>query len=327
MTESSLDELTAQNVEPFDMGTSGLPGRGVLDIQDVRALSHRSDARGLMRFGAHLAVMTATGFLVWRSMPSPWLLVPAMALHGFTIVTMFAPMHECVHRTAFKSRRLNEIVGWIAGALCFYNFTYYRRYHTWHHRYTQDEERDPELSAPKPRNTRGYLLHISGLPFWYNKPRELVMMATGRMARMPYLAADSRRAVAVSGAAQLGLYLVLLAGSIVARSPVVLFYWFLPALLAEPLLRAILIAEHTGCSLDANGLTNTRTTLTIWPVRLLMWNMPFHAEHHLYPSIPFFRLSHAHDRLRQKLTHLAPSYVAANRDVIQSLGSAEPAST
>ena len=24
-------------------------------------------------------------------------------------------------------------------------------------------------------------------------------------------------------------------------------------------------------------------------VRLLMWNMPFHAEHHLYPFIPFHR--------------------------------------
>ena len=45
---------------------------------------------------------------------------------------------------------------------------------------------------------------------------------------------------------------------------------------------------------DRNGLTNTRTTLTNAAVRLLMWNMPFHAEHHLYPSIPFHRLADAH---------------------------------
>ena len=53
--------------------------------------------------------------------------------------------------------------------------------------------------------------------------------------------------------------------------------------------------------MDRNGLTNTRTTLTNAAVRLLMWNMPFHAEHHLYPSIPFHRLPDAHATLRDRL--------------------------
>ncbi len=98
-----------------------------------------------------------------------------------------------------------------------------------------------------------------------------------------------------------------------------MWYWFLPAVLAQPLLRAILIVEHTGCSTDSDGLTNTRTTLASWPVRFLMWNMPYHAEHHLYPSIPFFCLPQAHDHLRQSFAHVAPSYPAANFDVVRHL--------
>ena len=47
-----------------------------------------------------------------------------MVVHGVTIVTLFAPMHECVHRTAFAWRTANLIVGWIAGVLSFYNSTY-----------------------------------------------------------------------------------------------------------------------------------------------------------------------------------------------------------
>jgi fatty acid desaturase len=97
-------------------------------------------------------------------------------------------------------------------------------------------------------------------------------------------------------------------------------YWLLPALLAEPLLRALLMVEHTGCTLDANGLTNTRSTLASFPVRFLMWNMPFHAEHHLYPSIPFHRLHDAHVRLLGKFKHLSPSYPAANAEVVRTLG-------
>jgi len=52
---------------------------------------------------------------------------------------------------------------------------------------------------------------------------------------------------------------------------------------------------------------------------LLMWNMPYHAEHHLYPSIPFHQLPALHIKVRENLKHIAPSYAAANRAVIQSL--------
>jgi fatty acid desaturase len=103
------------------------------------------------------------------------------------------------------------------------------------------------------------------------------------------------------------------------QSTAPLVYWILPVLLGQPLIRAILIAEHTGCSEGPNGLTNTRTTLTSWPVRLLMWNMPFHAEHHLYPSIPFHALPRAHARIRERLTHLDDGYLKVNRDIRRSL--------
>ena len=93
-----------------------LPGRQALDISIVRALSHRSDLRGAKRIAGHFAAMFLTGALVWWSTHHWALLIPAMILHGFTIVTMFAPMHECVHKTAFKTPWLNDTVGWVAGA-------------------------------------------------------------------------------------------------------------------------------------------------------------------------------------------------------------------
>jgi fatty acid desaturase len=92
----------------------------------------------------------------------------------------------------------------------------------------------------------------------------------------------ARQGTAPSNAFGIGAIVDLLAGavSIALGFRGVLYFWLLPALLAPPLLRALLIVEHTGCSQDGNGLTNTRTTLTSFPIRLLMWNMPYHAEHH-----------------------------------------------
>lgn len=307
-----------QATDAVDMGTAALPGRNVLNIEVIRSLSRRSDFLGAVRFVVHLSIMVATGFLVHLSMQNWWLLIPAMALHGFVIVTMFAPMHECVHRTAFATRIGNEIVGWLAGLLSFYNFTYYRYYHTWHHRYTQDQERDPELMSPKPRTVWEYLWEISAIPFWLYRPSLFIGLAMGRIQKYPFLPASARVSVAVSAALQFSVYVAGLV-SIAMGNHFVWFYWFFPAILGQPLLRAILIAEHTGCTTDSNGLTNTRTTLTNPLVRLLMWNMPFHTEHHLYPSIPFHQLPQAHRVLLEHLVHLAPNYVVANKTIISSL--------
>jgi fatty acid desaturase len=246
------------------------------------------------------------------------LLIPAMALHGTTIVAMFAPMHECVHRTAFASHRLNAVVAWLAGLLSVYNSTFYRYYHGWHHRYTQDPARDPELMFPRAVDFRHYLLEISGYSFWNRRAIDYPMIALGRTERLPFVPASARRRIALSMSAQLLIYAAGL-GSVLVGSPIFLIYWLFPALLATPFLRAYLLAEHTGCSRDRDGLTNTRTTLTVFPIRLLMWNMPFHAEHHLYPTVPFHRLPSLHEAIGKRFAHVAPGYVAVHAEIAESL--------
>lgn len=303
-----------------DMGTASLAGRNALDIAVIRSLSQRSDLQGLLRMAAHLGVMLTTGYLVYRAQSHWYLLIPAMIAHGFTLVTMFAPMHECVHRTAFDSKWMNETFGWVAGLLSFYNFTYYRLYHTWHHRYTQDAERDPELMTPKPRTMWEYFVEISGLSFWLYRPLLFFKMATGQTQAWAFVPDSARKRIAISASAQLAVYVAAII-SIAMGYKFALYEFFLPAILAQPLLRAILITEHTGCSHDENGLTNTRTTLASFPIRLLMWNMPFHTEHHLYPSIPFHHLPEAHRELKTQLAHLAPDYISTNCEIVKSLGS------
>ena len=75
-----------------------------------------------------------------------------------------------------------------------------------------------------------------------------------------------------------------------AGSTLLLWYWVVPALLGQPMLRLYLLAEHSACPRSADMLENTRTTYTNALVRFLAWNMPFHAEHHAWPSIPFHAL-------------------------------------
>ena len=308
----------AETSEIGGMEEAAPAARNLVPPAILAGLSRRSDLRGALRLAAHAGCIGATGVLVWLALPLWYLLIPVMALHGVTIVTLFAPMHECVHRTAFASRAANEIVGWVAGVLSVYNSTFYWHFHSWHHRYTQDPARDPELMFPKATSRFEYLREVSSFNFWFRRALDYPRLALGLVRNLPFMPESARRGVALSMAAQLLIYLAA-AASIAAGFIAVLYFWFLPVLLAQPLLRGMLIAEHTGCSQDRNGLTNTRTTLASFPIRLLMWNMPFHAEHHLYPAIPFHRLPALHREVRASLRHVAPGYVAANREIIETL--------
>src|SRR5690349_5141100 len=95
-----------------------------IEPDELRQLQQRSDARGLLRLLGHVAAIGVAGAVYTlarqRSAPLAAVALCAGAL-GFTLVTMFAAMHETVHRTAFKSRLLNDTVAWFAGLLSFYN--------------------------------------------------------------------------------------------------------------------------------------------------------------------------------------------------------------
>ena len=94
------------------------------------------------------------------------------------------------------------------------------------------------------------------------------------------------------------LYLASYAGlatlSVAAGSVAMFWFWILPAVLGQPMLRLYLLAEHTGCPMVSDMLENSRTVHTTATVRFLAWNMPYHAEHHAHAAIPFHALPRAH---------------------------------
>ena len=98
-----------------------------------------------------------------------------------------------------------------------------------------------------------------------------------------------------------------------------LLYWILPALAGQPFLRLFLHAEHTGCAPSDDMFANTRTTYTNALVRRLTWDMPFHVEHHAYPSVPFHALGRVNRLIRDRIRVGAPGYIAVHRGLLREL--------
>jgi fatty acid desaturase len=290
---------------------------GAIDRAALEALSRRSDTRGVVQFAGHCGALAATATLVTLTTEGPWL-GPALIVHGIVVSFLFAPLHETIHRTAFRGRRLNDAVAWICGAVLVLPPRYFRAFHFAHHRHTQDPARDPELARPKPPSWRQYLWHVSGLPYWYERITTLFHHASGRVSE-DFIQPRARAAVVREARALLAVYAAVALASIASGTWVAVVYWVVPAVLGQPALRLYLLAEHTGCPMVPDMLKNARTTQTTWPLRRLAWNMPYHAEHHAYPALPFHALPAAHRALAPRIAVQAPGYVAVHRDIIATL--------
>lgn len=280
----------------------------VLSGSEVRALSGRSDWHGAAQTGLHFLLILLAGW--WVAVAGPWMILPAMLALGLAQTTLFAPIHETMHLTAFANRRANAVVGWIAAAPSLLNWHFYGVFHLAHHRFTQDPARDPELTPLPPSRLDGYVLRVLGINYWRARWAVLAACWRGDLSAFPYVPEAARARVIAS----VRWMTVTMVGLAVLSAVLVgwwapFAFWIVPQLLGQPFLRLYLLTEHTGCSEDANGLTNTRTTLTNRAMRLLMWNMSFHTEHHLYPSIPFHRLPDAHQATRDRLGVVQDGYV------------------
>ncbi len=274
------------------------------------ALTETSDRAGLRHLAAHGGLILATGALIAARVPFWPLLLP---VQGVLIVFLFTLEHECTHRTPFRSTRLNEWVGRIAGLLLFLPFEWFRAFHLAHHRFTNIPGRDPELAGGKPATAGAWLIHVSGLPFWRANLELLLRLARGR-ERAPFLTERALPRMEREARAMLGLYA--LAGLTLIWSPVLLWVWLVPILMGQPFLRLYLLAEHGDCPFVANMFENTRTTFTNRIVRFLAWNMPYHVEHHVFPAVPFHRLPELHELMREELKVTADGYATFTRDYL-----------
>ena len=85
---------------------------------------------------------------------------------GLLLVSLFAPLHECSHSTAFKSKFLNQAVMFFCGMVHLMPSIWFKEFHMEHHRHTQDPKMDPELGNKRPRSIGSYLFLISGIRIW-----------------------------------------------------------------------------------------------------------------------------------------------------------------
>ena len=285
--------------------------RAALPADEVRALSRldpwRSTASLLQSWGLAAACIAVA--VRW---PHPLVVAAAIvgvagAQHGLAVLA-----HEAAHYRLYATRWRNDLAGTLCAASLGLSMLTYRVIHRIHHNHLY-EPLDPDLPlmAGYPRG-RAYLAGkllkdlcgvttVKNYLYFFGKP-------AGRTAdngsplddTSPRLRAQARR----DRGLVIAFDLALLGASIAFGFwRWYLLLWLLPlTTLLQAILRLRAVLEHGAVDDTSTPLKAARTNFVPRPLYWILFphHVHYHIEHHLYPSIPHYRLAECHRRLRAR---------------------------
>lgn len=279
----------------------------------MQGLIKKNNQRALVRFTFMYSLFLGMGAgLVWAWDQSTILWIAFTVGFGIMMCSLFACQHECVHNTAFKTRWLNQAAAFITGFSYIYPSTIFRELHFTHHRHTHEPGLDPEISlGGKPLQSiisslPFYLTWLSGFPLFVFKLGMTVVGALGMPEFMrknvyPFIRSEVRLKLVIECWFVLGIQLSVLGLAIYVNNG----FWglFIGLLVGHGLLASYTAAEHNGLPHEGTIVEKTRSIAAPFFVKSLMWNMPYHAEHHSYPAVPFHALPQLHEAMKDELKH------------------------
>jgi acyl-lipid omega-6 desaturase (Delta-12 desaturase) len=242
-----------------------------------------------------VSLSAADGWLLWTI---------GQVLLGAALVQWFAVLHECGHRTMFRSRRLNTLAGVAAGFMTMIPYRSWTRVHGRHHKWTGWQDLDPTTASLVPRRLSRFertLINVCWrlwIPLFSILYRVENYWNLRRLAVL-FQAPEDRAAMRWNIAIQLSAYALLawLAGPAlllrVAGAGVLL------SLIVEDLL---LLSQHTHVPQHVSGGQHVQPVPAVeqdvftrslrlprWASTLLL-HFDAHELHHMYPFVPGYHL-------------------------------------
>jgi acyl-lipid omega-6 desaturase (Delta-12 desaturase) len=269
-----------------------------------------SPGRSLMQVVSTLAPYAGLWYVMVHTMAiSYWLTLPLAILAAGFLVRGFILFHDCGHGSFFKSRKANEVLGFITGVLTFTPYRHWRWEHAMHHATAGDLDKRgrgdvwtmtvQEYLAASRRKRIAYRLARNPVVLFLLAPLFLFLV----LQRFPARNAPprERRSVHWTNLAILGMVatmgftigfkqylLIQLTVMLVAGAAGVwLFY-------VQHQFEGVYWARHDHWDYTAVALQGS--SFYQLP-RILQWftgNIGFHHIHHLRPGIPNYNLESCH---------------------------------
>ncbi|EMI54526.1 fatty acid desaturase family protein [Rhodopirellula sallentina] len=277
-------------------------------VELVRSLSQVSAVRSTLYIAVQWIVMI--GAIVVAAKVNHWAVyLVSMIVLASRMQALGVLMHDGAHYLLYKNRVLNDVVSDLFVAFPIgMSTTLYRKTHFRHHRYTNTEE-DQDLAAQQeeqewfewPKTRLGLFLTLIRSVFGINFLRGWILYkhwAPWNNFRSPDFPPRCRVLYVLSTACVYSFFAIALKIDPRTTILLVVIYMLAGITVLNLINRIRATAEHLGTRGD-HELNDTRTVLPNFVERLLIapYGVNYHLEHHLFPSVPGYRLSELHREL------------------------------
>jgi fatty acid desaturase len=257
-------------------------------VRDLATLRTRDRVGNFARLGGTWAVIVA-GFAVAGTWPRWWVLVLVFLAMSAQQQTLLNLEHECIHSSFTRDKRRDKAIGIIACASPAGSPWHdSRARHLAHHRLlATSEDPDRPLHDTADKATEWALFRYLGLGLLGGYAVRVLLSGAPSTVSKANRLRDFRNLVLVQSV-MWGLTALLFDWWLY------LAVWVLPLITlttAGHLLRSFV--EHGVLTEERPDHDNLLVSIRSNPVELAFvapYNMNFHAEHHLYPAVPAYRL-------------------------------------
>ncbi len=289
----------------------------VLTRDELRQLMTLTNKEATIRIVTQLSLFAGTIFVL-ATFQLPWYgLAAGLFMLGWMIWSLYAPLHECSHGTAFRSKNANFVVSWITGIIFGYSPGLHVAFHFKHHRLT-NKENDPERGFDLPEMPfRMFFFVVIGAILGL-----LIPVHTFLLSFIPTKYWDKFQAEwtqpSERKALQRGAWIVTAcwAGAffLMALHPWLWLYMIIGLVIGRLINAFITVSEHQGRHHEGHMLRRSRSVKSNAIVSWFWWNLNYHAEHHTWPTVPFHRLPELQRLLEERgATHISEGYFSFYR--------------
>lgn len=291
---------------------------------DLLRLMARTNTRATVDLVLWVALLLAAAWLLiitWIS----WWSIPAAVVYGVLYGSASdARWHEFGHRTALTSKRANDIVYHFASFMVIREPVSWRWSHVRHHAETIFVGRDPEIAFPRPTPRWKLFAEAFGLVSGAREFKKYLHALVGRIPAdvASFVPQRERSRVIMWGRIHLGIHMTTICVCFGSQSVLPWMVIGLPSLYGRWFQFLLGLTQHAGLEEDVlDHRFNTRSVKMNPIVRFLYLDMNHHLEHHLFPAVPYHRLSELSRIIGPQLPPPAPSLTASLREVLRALAS------
>ena len=281
-----------------------------IDKKILKKLSHRSDIPGFIHFLIYFSSLIFFGYLSYYFWGS-WFFLLFFFIYSTIYTFAIANGHETIHRTAFKTRWINEVFCYISFFQLHAEPLGFRWSHTFHHSNTlqTEGEYDHEIEVSRPTHLIKFflkfipmsdLLFIHQSSFVGTTKSALGIINTSIKNTAPV---NEQIKIIRNSRIILLIWLLIILISFYMVSWLSIIFYFLPTYMGRPIHFAVNVTQHLAAKVDSKDHRLSTHTIILNPIlSFYYWHMEYHIEHHLFPMVPSYNLR----KLRKEIENELP---------------------